>query len=168
MPAVDDDGDDDDVEDGRGARVDDERATSSGERESAEEALGGLIRRWGEIYFQIACENDGACMRAVKLREKLDGLRRTVTRVERGPVGANETLKKQVKCLEELIPTVEAREAEERAARRMSAEFTTMAVMAEKSMSPRRGESERRRRSVDFEKFEFDGGGETPKTKRKI
>ena len=78
-------------------------------------------------------------MRAVKLREKLDGLRRTVTRVERGPVGANETLKKQVKCLEELIPTVEAREAEERAARRMSAEFTTMAVMAEKSMSPRRG-----------------------------
>ena len=167
MPAVDDDGDDDDVEDARGARADDERATSSGERESAEEALGGLIRRWGEIYFQIACENDGACMRAVKLREKLDGLRRTVTRVERGPVGANETLKKQVKCLEELIPTVEAREAEERAARRMSAEFTTMAVMAEKSMSPRRGESERRRRSVDFEKFEFDGGGETPKTKTK-
>lgn len=168
MPAVDDDGDDV-VDDGRGARDVDERATSSGERGTPAEAFDGLVRRWREIYFQIACENDGTCMRAVKLREKLEGLRRTVARVERGPIGANETLKKQVKCLEELIPNAEAREAEERTTRRMSAEFTTMAVMAEKSMSPRRGEGEgeRGRRSVDFEKFTFDGGGETSKAKTK-
>ena len=64
MPAVDDDGDDDDVEDARGARADDERATSSGERESAEEALGGLIRRWGEIYFQSRARTTArACAR---------------------------------------------------------------------------------------------------------
>ena len=166
MPAVDDDGDDV-VDDGRGERDVDERATSSGERGTAAEAFDGLVGRWGEVYFQIACENDGTCMRAVKLREKLEGLRRTVAHVERGPIGANDTLKKQVKCLEELIPNAEAREAEERTTRRMSAEFTTMAVMAEKSMSPRRGDGERGRRSVDFEKFTFDGGGETSKAKTK-
>jgi len=167
MPAVDDDGDDDVVDDRRGERDVDDRATSSGERGTAAEAFDGLVGRWGEIYFQIACEHDGTCMRAVKLREKLEGLRRTVAKVQRGPIGANETLKKQVKCLEELIPNAEAREAEERTTRRMSAEFTTMAVMAEKSMSPRRGQGERGRRSVDFEKFTFDGGGETSKAKTK-